>query len=303
MKKITFLLILLIAQTHSAQSIFPTDGGNVGIGTTSPTNSLTIRKTPDQNFAHIYFGEPMAVSGQPSASLCFGGAGIQNSGFTWVPSNTDEGKLHLSFGGQDNGIKNPIKMTFQSNGNVGIGTTNPLNGLHVFKLNDFNGGSIRFGHSGAYDALLSFGWNNSTSGDAFKLSYSPHNSISNVIDLLTIGISGNVGIGTTNPDAKLAVNGTIHSKEVKVDLNVPAPDYVFKNEYNLRSLQEVENFINKNSHLPEIPSAKEFEKNGIQLAEMNMALLKKIEELTLYVIEQNKRIDAIEKENKILKKK
>ena len=114
--------------------------------------------------------------------------------------------------------------------------------------------------------------------------------------------AGNVGIGTENPDAKLAVNGTIHSKEVKVDLNVPAPDYVFDNDYKLRSLQEVENYVNQNSHLPEIPSAKEFEKNGIQLAEMNMALLKKVEELTLYAIEQNKRLDVIEKENKDLKK-
>ncbi|MFQ6601751.1 hypothetical protein [Flavobacterium sp. C3NV] len=112
---------------------------------------------------------------------------------------------------------------------------------------------------------------------------------------------GNVGIGTTSPDAKLAVNGTIHSKEVKVDSSVPAPDYVFANNYKLRTLQEVESYISKHSHLPEIPSAKEFDKNGIYLAEMNMALLKKVEELTLYAIDQNKRLEAIEKENKSLK--
>lgn len=106
---------------------------------------------------------------------------------------------------------------------------------------------------------------------------------------------GNVGIGTERPDAKLAVNGTIHSKEVKVDLNVPAPDYVFANDYKLRNLQELENYVNENSHLPEIPSAKEFEKNGIQLAEMNMALLKKVEELTLYVIEQQKNTENLKK--------
>ncbi|WP_276381623.1 tail fiber protein [Flavobacterium sp. H4147] len=104
---------------------------------------------------------------------------------------------------------------------------------------------------------------------------------------------GNVGLGTKNPDMRLTVNGSIHSKEVKVDVNIPVPDYVFKNDYNLKSLQEVENYIKENSHLPEIPSAKEFEKNGINVSEMNMNLLKKIEELTLYAIEQQKKSDML----------
>lgn len=112
--------------------------------------------------------------------------------------------------------------------------------------------------------------------------------------------AGNVGIGTENPDARLTVNGNIHSKEVKVDTSIPVPDYVFKEDYNLRSLQEVENYIKENSHLPEIPSAKEFEQNGIKVSEMNMSLLKKIEELTLYVIHQNKKISELQQENKKL---
>ncbi|AUP78827.1 tail fiber protein [Flavivirga eckloniae] len=103
--------------------------------------------------------------------------------------------------------------------------------------------------------------------------------------------NGNVGIGTSNPDMKLAVKGKIHAEEVKIDLNVPAPDYVFKEGYNLISIKELEKFIKENSHLPEIPSAKEFEENGIMQAEMDMNLLKKIEELTLYVIEQEKSLE------------
>lgn len=82
--------------------------------------------------------------------------------------------------------------------------------------------------------------------------------------------------------------------EAKVQATVAAPDYVFKNDYNLRSLDEVEAFINKNSHLPEIPSAAEFEKNGIELGKMSFDLLKKVEELTLYMIE-------LKKENENLK--
>ncbi len=103
---------------------------------------------------------------------------------------------------------------------------------------------------------------------------------------------GKVGIGTTQPDMELTVNGTIHAKEIKIDLDIPAPDYVFKEDYNLRSLEEVENFILENSHLPEIPSAKEFEQNGIMQSEMNMSLLKKIEELVLYTIQQEKKIKS-----------
>lgn len=103
-----------------------------------------------------------------------------------------------------------------------------------------------------------------------------------------------VGIGTTNPDDKLTVNGTIHAKEIRVDLNVEGPDYVFENDYVLPTLSEIETFVKTNKHLPEIPSAKELEKKGIKLGDMNMLLLKKIEELTLYIIKQEKRINQLE---------
>jgi hypothetical protein len=104
--------------------------------------------------------------------------------------------------------------------------------------------------------------------------------------------SGNVGIGSQNPDYKLTVNGTIHSKEIKVDVNLP-PDYVFDTNYSFPTLDEVQTYISKNHHLPEVPAAAEMEKNGVQLGEMNMLLLKKIEEMTLYMIEMKKENDAL----------
>lgn len=105
-----------------------------------------------------------------------------------------------------------------------------------------------------------------------------------------------VGIGTISPDSKLTVKGNIHVEEVKVDLSVPGPDYVFKEDYDLKSLAEVKNYIEENGHLPNIPSAKEMEKNGIHLGEMNMKLLEKIEELTLYILEQQNEINQVKKE-------
>jgi hypothetical protein len=105
-------------------------------------------------------------------------------------------------------------------------------------------------------------------------------------------VNGKLGIGTTSPDYPLTVNGSVHAKEVRVDLNVPAPDYVFEKEYKLTSLEDIKNYIDQNKHLPEVPSAKEMEKNGVQLGEMNMILLKKIEELTLYVIELKKEYES-----------
>lgn len=104
--------------------------------------------------------------------------------------------------------------------------------------------------------------------------------------------NGNLGIGTANPNGwKLAVNGKIKAKEIKVDAG--SRNFVFSNNYNLPKLKEVENHINEKGHLKDIPSAKEVEKNGISLGEMDSQLLQKVEELTLYTIQQQKEIEEL----------
>ena len=107
---------------------------------------------------------------------------------------------------------------------------------------------------------------------------------------------GNVGIGTGNNalaiNEKLAVNGLIHTKEVKVDLQ-GWPDYVFNKEYYLPTLDEVEKQIKEKGHLANIPTAKEVEENGLLLGEINKKLLEKIEELTLYVIKINREVEML----------
>lgn len=110
----------------------------------------------------------------------------------------------------------------------------------------------------------------------------------NVNVVFTVENDGRVGIGTTNPQAKLAVDGNILAKEVKVKTDITVPDYVFAPDYELPQLAEVEAYVKAHRHLPEIPSAADIQRDGLDLAEMNLLLLKKVEELTLYLLEKDK---------------
>jgi hypothetical protein len=109
------------------------------------------------------------------------------------------------------------------------------------------------------------------------------------------GPTGNVGIGTLNPDFKLTVNGKIKAEEMQVVVDVPA-DYVFEENYELKPLEEVEKFVKENKHLPGVPDAQTLISKGWQVGEMNNKLLEKVEELTLYMIE-------LKKENEKLKER
>lgn len=113
---------------------------------------------------------------------------------------------------------------------------------------------------------------------------------------LIIKNNGNIGIGTETPDAKLAVNGDIHTREVRVDLN-NWPDYVFDENYNLPTIIEAEQHIQENGYLINMPSAQAIETNGLQLGEVTRLQQEKIEELMLYIIELNKRIELLEQQN------
>ncbi len=118
---------------------------------------------------------------------------------------------------------------------------------------------------------------------------------------------GRVGIGCINPTEKLSVNGNISVKgivkaeELKT-MDIELADYVFAKDYKLNSLKEVEDYINANSRLPGMPSANHVKQNGLKIGEMSNLLLEKIEELTLYTIDQQKKIDKLTKENEKLKK-
>ena len=177
---------------------------------------------------------------------------------------------------------------YSSNANVGIRNTAPNATLDV-KRGDASWGTAvfrgteRFSHFNFSDA---------------EHTYIRGGKASSNIFLNDNG--GNVGIGTTNTRGyKLAVNGDIRTQDIVVEAS-PWPDYVFTSDYDLLSLEEVAEHIKNKGHLPNIPNAKEVTKNGIQLGEMNAKLLEKIEELTLYTIQQEKKIEKLKKRNEQL---
>ncbi|WPP50086.1 hypothetical protein [Catalinimonas niigatensis] len=197
--------------------------------------------------------------------------------------------------------------TYRS-GRVGIGISSPTSKLHVSESGSSQIVAI-FNKSGSgMQSTLIRLQSNGTTGmeigheNSFKDAYLNHaySTAERVhfklrgITKMTIQEDGNVGIGTTSPLARLSVNGGIRANEVRVMTDIQIADYVFEKDYPLMSLQEVEQYVVKYKHLPEMPSAAEVKENGIDVAEFQNKLLQKIEELTLYIIEQEKRIEALE---------
>ncbi|MEO9512726.1 MAG: hypothetical protein ABJN84_16720 [Flavobacteriaceae bacterium] len=185
-------------------------------------------------------------------------------------------------------------VTQDQNGNYGLGVSQASAFLEVNKsINNSWTTKIYNGGGDGQGLLVKSGYGGSqSSNNPTILQLEDGNG--NI--RMRVQSNGKVGIGTANPDSKLAVKGNIHAEEVKVDLSVPGPDYVFKEDYDLKPLEEVQNYIKVNGHLPNIPSAQEMEENGIQLGEMNMKLLEKIEELTLYVLELKKENESQQQE-------
>ncbi|GAB6121400.1 hypothetical protein [Dysgonomonas termitidis] len=228
--------------------------------------------------------------------------------------------LYLNYYQRDSNSGNKGMMISPS-GNVGIGTNNPQRKLDVRGGQNLGGTLyITSPYAGGYceGIRISAGSNNwatialGSTGDSGtgENVWSIHRTNNNDFSIsrnspdgangMVITKSGNIGLGTINPQSKLEVNGIIRSKEVKIEATGWS-DFVFNKDYNLRPLSEVETHIKKHKHLPEIPSEKEVLENGISVGEIQAKLLQKIEELTLYVIEQDKAIKSLKEENREIK--
>ena len=310
MKKCILFVLFWGVQFVNGQSYWTQQGndiyynsGNVGIGTITPQTRLDVH---DGNIRIFKTGWPSLIlqdKDTDELDVNYTGTILFND-----KNGSETGWLgYGSSGNNDFSIRNSLnsKLRFYTNselqmiiseeGNVGIGTPDP-----TFTI----GKGLVISHSNAglkFNTTADGGWGFTeySKNDAVKFiaGYRDSDESYRIISGTTLGSSngiivtnnGSVGIGNANPAPstyKLAVSGKIGATEIEVKQNIP--DYVFEKEYNLRSLGQVEAFIKEEGHLPDIPSAKEFEGRRVAIGEMQEKHLQKIEELTLYLIEQNK---------------
>ena len=260
MKKLLFVYSILLitcafslncysqSWSYGTNKIFAyPDTTKVGIGISSPTERLHINK------GALKIGNSSSAADRSINMLKIGDGNYVQIG-EWEADDM------LSF------KANRYNFT---NGNVGIGITNPR-----YKL-DVDGKLF----------LRTYEWKNACAYSyLIKL---------NTIENSWINTPGYIGIGTEHPHHKLDVRGAIRADEIYVNIATGA-DFVFDDSYKLRSLSELNKFVQEYQHLPEIPSANEMRTNGVNMNEFQMQLLQKIEELTLYVIQQEQRIQELE---------
>ncbi|MBK8825436.1 MAG: hypothetical protein IPO26_01735 [Saprospiraceae bacterium] len=250
------------------------DQNSVGIGTGTPAAKLTVRKISNDV--------------TPEGSLALYGT---QHGSHFHYSATEDTYIR---GGKD-GSK--VIINDGNLGNVGIGNSSPLAKLSISKTSNIISpeGSLAL-YGSQYNSFFHY----SSTEDTYIRGGKDGSKV-----IINDGNLGNVGIGTSLPTHKLSVNGTIRSKEVIVEM-ANWPDYVFASDYKLPHLHEVEKHIIENKHLPNIPKASEIEDGGLYLGDVQKKMMEKIEELTLYIIQQNKILEVqneriIALENKLKK--
>ncbi|MES2275706.1 MAG: hypothetical protein V4592_06775 [Bacteroidota bacterium] len=265
----------------------------------------------------------------------YAGNTVHHYGLGWYSDSDASAYGAMAYLSAFGGIKfftgGAFKAVLDINGNLGIGTTIPLAKLQVGTSTSNTGSSISMiggaASGGAVNALSLVNSATAATGNEVNmtfhtagnysptakisaiaesaqpvtdLAFSTYSSVTGLTEQMRILGNGYVGIGTSTPHEALSVNGTIRSKEVKVEA-ANWPDYVFKPTYALPSLSWVKAYIDQYQHLPDVPSAQQVAKEGLELGEMNKLLMKKLEELTLYLIQQEQDIRELQRSNNVLK--
>lgn len=287
-------------------SIFTANSQTISLSTTVPTSSTTIgggqslfvgssagfsNTTGTQNtFLGFQAGRQNTEGSANILIGTFAGSGIKKSSYNVMVGFGAGGSNDSQYGGNVFIGHGSGGSNLTGHGNTFIGFTSGLNNLSGV-------GNVFLGNSAGADELGSSKLYISNSNTATPLIWGDF--VTNQLKLnAKVGI-GNLGQYPTNPlfaNYKLFVTGGILTDEIRVKLGNAGTwaDYVFEKKYSLPTLNEVENFIQKNGHLKNIPSAAEIKESGIDVAMMLKLQQEKIEELTLYIINQNKRLEILE---------
>lgn len=207
-------------------------------------------------------------------------------------------KTYLGISGQYNRAA-LARNIVNYNAPVGIGTKNPQGKLEIGSFSTSQGLILNYGNAVGQISAIDLKANGITNGFiGMQMVDNANGDLwlgSSAGKSMTIYRNGNIGVGTDAPSEKLSVNGNIKTRKLYVT-QTAWPDYVFDSSYELTPLAAVGQFIKQYKHLPEIPSAKEIKEKGISVGDNQSLLLKKIEELTLYLLQQDEKIKCLEKQ-------
>ena len=184
-----------------------------------------------------------------------------------------------------------VKFSFENNGNFGIGTTSPAEKLSLYTAGNTK---VATQYGNGTGSGFTVGMESNGSASVWHTAGQPITFGTSNAERMRINADGNVGIGTVSPEYKLDVVGNIRAYSVQISTAKTA-DFVFDEDYRLRPLSEVESYIAANKHLPEIAPAAEMKEKGLDMGDMQIKLLQKVEELTLYVIQQQKEIEELKR--------